>query len=261
MNLSIFDNSIVYLALDEDMPLDYYCSKLCFLNNCANKHNGEVIRIQGDSQLHYDPVQNVYNLPYNINVFQKCFLLRLIIDAEQLKRENLPIHAAAISDGDRVFIIAAPPGGGKSFLANTISPDFVTIGDDHIIISPTHIQGNLRRRIRNECADITGYVANSGYCNFSPITWICYTRQEANCTPVFLQGKDAFKAFTDASAFKYLNETFLYNSIRFPAALLTNFDISKTYQKCFDLFLKRDRVLLVQGTLEHAVSTLAEIIN
>ena len=38
-------------------------------------------------------------------------------------------------------------------------------------------------------------------------------------------------------------------------------DISKTYQKCFDLFLKRDRVLLVQGTLEHAVSTLAEIIN
>ena len=264
MYFSISDNDVVFLVPDEDTPREYYHSKLCFFDdNCAN-NNIKTIRICKGNTMYYDPVQDVYTLPHGIDTSQYCFLLRLIIDTEQVKRGNLPLHAAAVSNGSHIFIIAAPSGRGKSFISDTICsmfPDYNVIGDDHIILTSTHIQGNLERRIRDKNGKHIGYVSNSGLCKMCPITWVCMSQNETNCKPVFLSQEDALNRFAEASAFKYLNEIFVYNDIRYPASVLAESKINQLYQNNFYTFLNRDRVLFLCGTPLNAVHVISDLIR
>ena len=264
MNLSISDNGVVCLKLDPNMPSDYYGSKLCFQNYTSENQANKKIFISEGNCLHYDSAQDVYTVPHDINISQRCFLLRLIIDAEELKRGNLPLHAAAICDGARVFIMAALPGNGKSFLAHEICrqiSDCEIIGDDHIILTPTHIQGNIRRRMRNRDSKTIGYATNKGFCKMYPVTWICIAKQETDCEPIFLSGADAFNALTAASAFKYLNETFTHNEIRYSTSVITDLKIDETYWKRFNAFLKESRMLFLRGTLNYVGDIILALIR
>lgn len=264
MNLSISDNGVVILKMDSNMPSDYYGSKLCFQNyTCENQDNKKIFISEGNC-LHYDSSQDVYTIPYDINVSQRCFLLRLIIDVEELKRGNLPLHVAAICDGSRVFLIAAPPQNGKSFLSHEICRQisrYEIIGDDHIILAPTHIQGNIKRRMRSRDSETIGYAKNKGFCKMCPITWICIAKQETACEPIFLSGADAFNALTKASAFKYLNETFTHNEIRYSTSVITDLKIHETYWNCFNSFLKESRVLFLRGTLNYVSGVILALIK
>lgn len=263
MYLSISDNDVVFLVPDEDSPKEYYGSKLCFLDDGVN-HNRKMICICEGNALDYDPVQDVYILPHGIDNFQYCFLLRLIIDTEQVKRGNLPLHAAAVSNGSHIFIIAAPSGRGKSFISDTICsmfPDYKVIGDDHIILTSTHIQGNIERRIRDKNGKHIGYVANSGLCKICPITWVCMSQKENDLSPVFLSQEEALNKFAEASAFKYLNEIFVHNDIRYPASVLADYEINQLYQSNFYTFLNRDSVLFLCGTPLNAVHVISDLIR
>ena len=214
--------------------------------------------------MHYDSSQDVYTIPNDISTSQRCFLLRLIIDAEELKRGNLPLHAAAICDGARVFLIVAPPKNGKSFLTHEISrqiSDCEIIGDDHIILAPTHIQGNLKRRMRNRDGETIGYAENKGFCKIYPTTWICIIKQETDCKPIFLSGADAFNALTEASAFKYLNEIFTHNEIRYSTSVITDLKTDETYRNRFNAFLKESRVLFLRGTLNYIGGVISALIK
>ena len=205
MNLLISNNAVVFLKTDPNMPSDYYGSKLCFQNYTGENQDTKKIFISDGNCLHYDSLQDIYTVPHDINISQRCFLLRLIIDVEELKRGNLPLHAAAVCNESRVFLIAAPPRNGKSFLTNEICrqiSDCEVIGDDHIILAPTHVQGNMQRRMRNRDNETIGYAENKGFCKMYPVTWICIAKQETDCEPFFLSGADAFKVFAEASAFK-----------------------------------------------------------
>ena len=265
MYLSISDDDLVFLSIDEDTPREYYESKLCFLDDNSKNNNRKAIHICEGNGLNYEPVQDFYTLPNGINTFQYCFLLRLIIDTEQVKRGNLPLHAAAVSNGSHMFIIVAPSGQGKSFVSDTICslfPDYNVIGDDHIILTSTHIQGNRGRRIRDKNGKNIGFVANSGFCKISPIIWICLAKKETDCKPVFLSKEEAWKVFAEASAFKYLNEIFVYNNISYPASVLAEHKINHIYQNSFYKFLNRDKVLFICGTTPvHAVQIISDIVR
>ena len=252
MNLLISDDGVVFLKTDPNMPSDYYGSKLCFQNYTGENQDTKKIFISEGNCLHYDSLQDIYTVPHDINISQRCFLLRLIIDVEELKRGNLPLHAAAVCNGSRVFLIAAPPRNGKSFLTHEICrqiSDCEVIGDDHIVLAPIHVQGNRKRRMRNRDNETIGYAENKGFCKMYPITWICIAKQETDCEPVFLSGADAFKAFEEASAFKYLNETFTHNEIRYSTSAITDLKINEIYWNRFNVFLKESCVLFLRGTL------------
>lgn len=264
MNLSISDNDVVFLKMDPNMPSDYYGSKLCFQNYTSENQDIKKIFISEGNCLHYDSSQDVYIIPHDINISQRCFLLRLIIDVEELKRGNLPLHAAAICDGSRVFLIAAPPKNGKSFLTHEICRQISyceSIGDDHIILAPTHIQGNIKRRIRSRDNDTIEYAENKGFCKMFPIIWICIDKQEIDCEPIFFSGTDAFNALTEASAFKYLNETFTHNKIRYSTSVITELKIDETYWNRFNAFLKESRVLFLRGTLNYVADVILSLIK
>ena len=264
MNLSISDNDVVFFKMEPNMPQDYYGSKLCFQNYISENSDCKKIFISEGNYLHYDSSQNFYTIPHDINASQRCFLLRLIIDAEELRRGNLPLHAAAISDASRVFLIAAPPQNGKSFLAHEICrqvSDCEVIGDDHIIITQAHIQGNIKRRMRSIDSETIGYAENKGFCKMCPITWICVAKQETDCEPIFLSGADAFNALTEASAFKYLNETFTHNEINYSTSVITDLKIDETYWSLFNAFLKESRVLFLRGTLNYIVGVILALIK
>lgn len=264
MNLLISDNGVVFFNMDPNMPGDYYGSKLCFQNYTSENQDNKKIFISEGNCLYYDSSQDVYTIPHDINISQLCFLLRLIIDVEELKRGNLPLHAAAICDGSRLFLIAAPPQNGKSFLTHEICrqiSDCEIIGDDHIILAPTHIQGNIQRRMRNKDNETIGYAENKGFCKIYPITWICIAKQEIDCEPIFLSGLDAFNALTEASAFKYLNETFTHNEIRYSTSVITDLKIDETYWNRFNAFLKESRVLFLRGTLNYIGGIILALIN
>lgn len=264
MNLSISDNDIVFLETDPNMSSDYYGSKLCFQNCTGENQSRKKISVSEGNCLSYDSSQDVYIIPHDINLSQRCFLLRLIIDVEELKRGNLPLHAAAVCNGSKVFLLSAPPGNGKSFLTNEICrqiSDWEIIGDDHIILSLTHIQGNMQRRMRGRNGETIGYAANKGICKMGPITWICVAKQEINCEPIFLSGADAFNALTEASAFKYLNETFTHNEISYSTSAITDLKIDETYLNHFNVFFRESRVLFLRGTLNYVGSFILSLIK
>lgn len=264
MNLSISDNDVVFLKMDPDMPYDYYGSKLCFQNHIRENHDNKKIFISEGNDFHYDSSQDVYTIPHDITISQHCFLLRLIIDVEELNRGNLPLHAAAVCDGSRVFLIAAPPKNGKSFLTHEICrqiSDCEIIGDDHIILTPTHVQGNIQRRMRGRDGETIGYAENKGFCKMYPITWICISKQEINYEPVFLSGVDAFNALKEASAFKYLNESFNHNEIRYSISVITDLKIDETYWNRCNAFLKESRILFLRGTLNYIGDAILALIK
>ena len=267
MNLFISDNDIVYLETDSCTPTayyEYYESKLCFQRYTGNDRDKNIILIHDGDRLCYDALNDIYTVPNDIDMFQRCFLLRLIIDAEELKRGNLPLHMAAVGDGSQLFLIAAPPQNGKSYLTHEICrkvSGFETIGDDHIILSPQHIQGNVSRRLRSKDNKTVGYEKNKGLDKICTMTWICVAKQEINRDPFLLSGAEAFNALAEASAFKYLNETFAHNEICYPASEVTDFKIDETYRDCFNAFIKENSVIILRGTLNYIEGVILDIIK
>ena len=92
MNLYISNQDIVSLDISEINELDYYSSKLCFLDNCIEDCKNSVNIKYGDS-LYYDEKKDIYCLPADIDEYQRCFLYRVVMDCIQVRRGNLPIHA------------------------------------------------------------------------------------------------------------------------------------------------------------------------
>lgn len=255
MELLISENDVVYLQLNRDTPEDYYVSKLCFMERAAAV-KGEKVVISDGNGLCYDKENDVYFFPQPLSDDQRCFLLRCVIDAVQLKRGNLPIHTAAVSDGNETFIIAAEPRGGKSYISNEICKafhEYDTIGDDHIIISSGYIQGNKKRRIRNINTEECEYAENKGLCPMNELTFICYEHSENENYTVSLSGLDVYEAFAAKTAFKYLNETFVHSGISYRTAVLADMDVNEVYRERLLHFLNGKKAVFIHGTQKYAV--------
>lgn len=258
MSLFISDNNIIYLDLN-DVDNDYYCTKLCF-QYYSDKITAKQINLSNGNEPSYNKHKNEYCIPYDINEPQKCFLLRLVIDSIELKKGNLPLHAAAISDGKKSFVIAAGSGKGKSYISDIICESFseyYAIGDDHIIIASNHIQGNLKRRIRNNNEN-TEYKNNKGLDKKHDLTFICFEFSETDNYVVELSKEDVFKYFSSVSAFKYLNETFSYNKKRFKADIMTDINVNTEYQKCLLHCLNGNNAVYICGTQKFAADYISK---
>lgn len=259
MELLISENDIVYLQLNCDALEDYYDSKLCYMNYEAAV-KGEKVVINYGNGLCYDKETDVYFIPQPLSEEQQCFLLRCVIDAVQLKRGNLPMHTAAVSDGNKTFVIAAESGRGKSYISNKICKSFHEydiIGDDHIIISSDYIQGNKKRRIRNINTEEYEYTKNKGLCSMNELIFICYDYSENENYTVNLSGSDVSEAFAAKTAFKYLNETFVHNDISYRANVLADMNINDTYRERLLHFLNGKKAVFIHGTQEYAVDLIS----
>lgn len=255
MNLFVSDNDIVYLDLNDALN-DYYYTKLCFMNNSGDITAKQIDLIDG-KEPGYNKHNNEYCIPYDISEPQRCFLLRLVIDSVELKKGNFPLHAAAISDGDKSFVIAAGSGKGKSYISDIVCesfPEYYVIGDDHIIIASDHIQGNLKRRIRNNNNEDTAYKKNKGLDKKHDLTFICFQFSETDNYVAELSKTDVFKYFSSASAFKYLNEIFVYNEKSYEAGIMTDINVNTEYQKCLFHCLDGKNAVYICGTQKFAAA-------
>ena len=262
MELMIANNALIYLKIYETTLQNYYSSKLCFLNEGFD--DGKKIVIHSADYLGYNKEIEEYFFPCDITTYQQCFLFRLVIDSLQLKRGNLPLHAAAVSDGKQTIIIVAKPGKGKSYISDTLCnlfPECYTIGDDHIIITSDHIQGNLKRRIRSLDGKICRYRRNTGLDTLHPMVFICFELEENIQKVYHLSLSQASEYFSVASAFKYLNEIFIHNKQSYQADVLTDIDIREVYSTIFHSFLDKNEILLICGTQEYAIKYISSMIK
>ena len=263
MKLFISENDIVFLKLNDDTPENYYYSKLCFFNEtvCIQSRN---IKINEGNGFYYNKETEEYYFPHDINEYQRCFLLRLIIDSIQLERGNLPMHTAVVSDGTEAIVISAESGMGKSFISDEICrlcKEYYTIGDDHIIISSEYIQGNKKRRVRNINIEECAYTENKGLSSFKELIFICYDFSENKNYTMSLSATDIFEYFKSKSAFKYLNETFVHNNISYRADKITDININEVYRKKLFHYLNGKNALYICGTQQYAVECIFKIIR
>lgn len=265
MKLLISDSDIVYLRISDNAPADYYFSKLCFINTSLDVYgNGKIININDGNNLSYASEKDEYFFPSDISETQRCFLLRQVIDLIQLKRGNLPLHAAAVSDGKTTFVIAAESGKGKSYISDAVCkifPEYYIIGDDHIIISSKHIQGNVKRRIRDRYSGKEEYADNIGLDQIHDIIFICFNFSETAGHMAYLSKSDALSQYSSVSAFKYLNEVFLYNNKSYGVERITEIDVDNEYRKAFYDFAGMSRVLYVSGTPQYAIECISDRIR
>lgn len=265
MKLWISDSDIVYLKISDNAPTDYYFSKLCFSNPPLDAdRNGTIININDGNDLRYNLEKDECFFPSDISEYQRCFLLRQVIDVIQLKRGNLPLHAAAVSDGKTAFIIAAESGKGKSYISDAICkifPGFYLIGDDHIIISSNHIQGNVKRRIRDRYSSKVEYADNRGLDRLRDITFICFCFSEMVDRMTYLSKSDALSQYSSVSAFKYLNEVFQYNNESYGVEKISEIDVDNEYRNAFFNFVSMNKVLYVSGTPQYAIECISDKIG
>jgi len=265
MNLIISEKDIVYLNLNNNALIDYYYSKLCFINGFVGLgENAVVINIKDGNFWCYEKEREEFLFPSDISEYQRCFLLRVVIDLIQLGRGNLPLHVAAISDGKKTFIIAANSGKGKSYISDAICkmfPRYYTIGDDHVIISHNHIQGNIKRRIRDNVEEKEKYMDNRGLDQIHEMTFICFDFSETNNCIVALSKSDSFLYYSSVSAFKYLNESFCHNNISYDIEKIAEIDIHNEYQRIFDDIVGKSEVLYVRGTPQYAIECISNKIT
>ena len=261
MNLYISNQDIVSLDISEINELDYYSSKLCFIDHCIEDSKNSVNIKYGDS-LYYDEKSDIYYLPADIDEYQRCFLYRVIMDCIQVRRGNLPIHAAAVTCGINTVIIAAKPGRGKSYIADCIcnsNSGWSVVGDDHIIISKNHIQGNKKRRMRNIHGESIAYLNNTGIIKLQNIIFTCFELSSDENEMKYLSGSEAIQYFSEATAFKYLNEIFVHNGRSYGPNIF--FDLNGDYERIFCNFIERNKVLSIRGPLPYAVDIISGLMK
>lgn len=261
MNLYISNQDIVSLDISEINELDYYSSKLCFIDHCIEDCKNSVNIRYGDS-LYYDKKRDIYYLPVDIDEYQRCFLYRVVMDCIQVKRGNLPIHAAAVTCGINTVIIAAKPGRGKSYIADCIcnsNSGCSVVGDDHIIISKNHIQGNKKRRMRNIHGKSIAYLNNTGIIKLQNIIFTCFELSSDENEMKFLSGSEAIQYFSEATAFKYLNEIFVHNGRSYGPNIFA--DLNGDYKRIFCNFIEKHKVLSIRGSLPYAADIISRLMK
>ncbi len=253
MNLYIFENDLVYL--NYYAVNDYYYSKLCFFDANYND-DGSLITIKENNRFDYNKLKNEFIFPYNITEAQRCFLLRLVVDAVQLKRGNLPLHASAVSDGLETYIICACSGKGKTYISEEVCKNlqgFNIVGDDHIIISSNYVQGNLKRRIRDFDLKDIGYKNNIGLTKKTDLNFICFNYSKTEDMILNVEESEVKESFLHASAFKYLNEIFAHDGVEFRAHKLIDDDVNEVYKNTILKFLNNTKAVYIQGTQQTAI--------
>lgn len=261
MNLYISNQDIVSLDILGINELDYYSSKLCFIDShiedCKNSVN-----IKYGDDLYYDEKRDIYYLPADIDEYQRCFLYRVVTDCIQVRRGNLPIHAAAVTCGINTVIIAAKPGRGKSYIADCIcnsNSGWNVVGDDHIIISKNHIQGNKKRRMRNIHGESIAYLNNTGITKSHNIIFTCFELSYDENEIKYLSRSEAIQYFSKATAFKYLNEIFVHNGRSYGPNIFA--DLNGDYERIFCNFIEKHKVLSIRGSLPYAVEIMSGLMK
>lgn len=259
MNLYISNQDIVSLDSSEIKELDYYSSKLCFLDNCIEDCKNSVNIKYGDS-LYYDEKKNVYCLPADIDEYQRCFLYRVVVDCIQVRRGNLPIHAAAVTKGINTVIIVAKPGKGKSYIADCIcNSNFgcSVVGDDHVIISKNYIQGNKKRRMRNIQGESVAYLNNAEITELQNVIFTCFELSFDENKMKYLSESEAVQYFSEATAFKYLNEIFVHKGRSYGPNIFA--DLNEEYERIFCDFIRKDKALYIRGSFPYAVDIISKL--
>lgn len=262
MNLYISNQDIVSLDISEIKELDYYFSKLCFLDNRIENCKNSVNIKYGDS-LYYDEKRDIYYLPADIDEYQRCFLYRVIMDCIQIRRGNLPMHAAAVTCGiNAVIIIAAKSGHGKSYIADCIcnsNSGCSVVGDDHVIISKSHIQGNKKRRVRNIHGENAAYLNNTAITESRNIIYTCFELSSDENEMKYLSESEAIQYFSEVTAFKYLNEIFVHNGRSYGPNIFA--DLNEEYKRIFCNFIEKDKVVSIRGSFPYAVDIMSELMK
>lgn len=260
MNLYISDNNLVYLKHE---TLDnYFYSKLCFSDDNFEKASN--ITINEADCFEYNKSLNEFCFPYDVTEAQRCFLLRLVVDAVQIKRGNLPLHASAVTNGTETYIICAGSGKGKTYISEEVCRKFHSfniIGDDHIILSTDYIQGNKKRRIRNMDLKETGYQNNIGFTKMTEVSFICFDYSASGNTISYVEDSKLKNCFLLVSAFKYLNEVFVHNGLEYSACNLIESDVNELYEKRVLKYLNNKKAVYIQGTQQYAIDYISNQIG
>jgi len=172
------------------------------------------------------------------------------------------MHAACVICEENAVIIAAKSGNGKSYIADcicNINYNCSVIGDDHVIISNNFIQGNVKRRMRNIYGERVAYLSNIGISKFKNIVFTCFELSDCECEISDISGNEVINYFSNATAFKYLNEVFVYNGKSYGPNIFNN--LEKEYQRKFFDFVGKEKVIYIRGSFSNAVEFISKLIK
>jgi ABC-type dipeptide/oligopeptide/nickel transport system ATPase component len=172
------------------------------------------------------------------------------------------MHAACVVYRTNTVIIVAKSGKGKSYIADCIcnsNSECSVVGDDHVIISKNHIQGNKKRRMRNIHGESVAYLNNIGIAKLQNSIYICFELSSDKNEMKYLSESEAIQYFSEAAAFKYLNEIFVHNGRSYGPNIFV--DLNEEYKSIFCNFIEKDKVLFIRGSFPFAVDIISKLMK
>ena len=75
----------------------------------------------------------------------------------------------------------------------------------------------------------------------------------------YLYESESIQYFSEATAFKYLNEIFVHNGRSYGPNIFT--DLIEEYERIFCKFIEKDKVLFIRGSFPYAVEIISKLMK
>lgn len=156
MKISINEDSIVNLIEPESeseslmMQEDYVGTKLAY--SIGKVDEKRFLRVKkGDDFDHFEDRHGTTIIVPNFSeeIPPSVYYMRLILDSNSIKRNFLPMHAAAVKSRGIAYFILGDTGSGKSYTVSRNMDSIAQVGDDHLIVGNGQVTGNKIIRLKH----------------------------------------------------------------------------------------------------------------
>lgn len=260
----LFDcNNRIYIPEIETSAIEMWMSKIAFYHKKSDNNALVTNILQGD-HFFIDKAQQKVYLPRGASEGTISYLIRVAVDYFEVCLGSLPLHAAAIAVEKCQIIIVAKSGGGKSYISKLLIeeiPGSFVIGDDHIILHDSYIQGNGCMRSRSPVTNDYIYIRNHMYDHRKPLIICCFSNDgDAGFCEFLMEKDEIFERMKHFSAFKYLTDEIKINgSCNCEDNFWRNDIIGRYIHMVLDM-LSEVKVVSIRGTCEYAAEQIKSII-
>lgn len=263
-SLQIDSGNLIYIPELHTANPEYWMSKLAFHPYRSQECKTEILINRRDF-FSFDKSKYQLSIPSYTSEQILSYLLRTVVDYFQVSIGNLPLHAAAVTVNNCQVVILANSGSGKSYISQLLSqsnPNCYVIGDDHIIIHETYIQGNKMMRARLMGTNEPIYIANQAWGRRHRTIIVCYEKNEIrhSCTP-FQNSWDLLAKMQNLSAFKYLMNDILLNGKVSPSNNLWKEDMLKPYELLAYATASSAEAFSIIGSHRYAVEQIHKLVD